>query len=147
MSLVPIRVHIGEGMVLEDPLILFPEGFICFDDDDPPEIVIWTDDQGAPVAQPSVVLARLGWPGVSLGTCIRGRRSAHPERSVPPCEMRPAIWWFFKRPLSSRMPREALALVHNPRPFHVSERRGECAYEGFQDAELEKYCGPGRNRP
>lgn len=146
MSLVPIRVNIGDGMVLEDPLILFPEGFICFDDDDPPELVIWTDEKGHAVIQPGVLLARLGWPGVQLGPVYVGERSAHPERKSGPCEMRPAKWWMFKEPLRSRMPREAVALVHDPKPFHVSERRGQCAYEGFQKEELEKHAKLGGRR-
>lgn len=40
MSLVGTYVYIGGGKFLENPVIQFDEGFICFDDEDPPEIVL-----------------------------------------------------------------------------------------------------------
>lgn len=40
MSLVSTYVCIGKDKFLQDPVIRFEHGFICFDDDDPPEIVL-----------------------------------------------------------------------------------------------------------
>ena len=40
MSLVPTWVHVGNDKYAKNLVIYFKEGFICFDDDDPPEIVI-----------------------------------------------------------------------------------------------------------
>ena len=44
MSLVPTWVHVGNDMYAKNPIILFDEGFICFDDDEPPEIVVQFQD-------------------------------------------------------------------------------------------------------
>lgn len=45
MSLVPTWVYAEDGNWYKDPVITGPGWFICFDDDDPPEMVIRTDQR------------------------------------------------------------------------------------------------------
>ena len=46
MSLVPMYVKCRDGSWYREPVLVFAEGFVCFDDEDPPELVLWLRDDG-----------------------------------------------------------------------------------------------------
>lgn len=45
MSLMPTYVRGRDGAWYRNPVLVFAEGFLCFDDEDPPELVLWLSDK------------------------------------------------------------------------------------------------------
>lgn len=43
MSLGAVFVRARDGALYREPIWVFAEGFICFDEDEPPELVLWID--------------------------------------------------------------------------------------------------------
>jgi len=128
MSLVPTYVRARDGYWYEDPVIEFPEGFICFDDDDPPELVLWRASLVAEPASPDVcraVLDRVLGPNAHTDLCQPPRLG---ERAVlkvrGPIKLRPASWQFFR----------LLARIPAPKRHYGrfrGRRRGDCVLYDF----------------
>lgn len=106
-----VYVQARDGAFYRNPLIVFPEGFIRFDDAGRPEIVMWADDSKAvldAIEKLGDVLVRLfGVDGIALsfaGDVSQG------ERTIPgsdPPHTRGAVGIFFG-PLRRRIPRPTL---------------------------------------
>lgn len=76
MSLIPTYVRASDGRWYEDPTLAASEDwrerkwFLCFDDDDPPELVVRTDTYGGdPVVDPNPILESLNAKVVRDGDC------------------------------------------------------------------------------
>tara|TARA_R110000851_G_scaffold268071_2_gene420715 strand:+ start:41076 stop:41498 length:423 start_codon:yes stop_codon:yes gene_type:complete len=41
VSLVPTYVRARDGAWYREPVLVFAEGFVCFDDEEPPELILW----------------------------------------------------------------------------------------------------------
>lgn len=58
MSLVPVFVYASDGKYYKDPVIRGPGWFICFDDEEPPEVVIQIET-GASIPHDAEALSML----------------------------------------------------------------------------------------
>lgn len=135
MSLVGTYVYIGGGKFLENPVIKFKEGFICFDDDDPPEIVLkkmFAANHKAVVALATKALRRLNIPYSDLRVIeSSGLRCFCAGLSLEP--MLPAWSMFFTLdgPVPSKTPVRARKVVH-------FSRIAQGTLEGCPEGELAK---------
>lgn len=114
MSLVPTYVRARNGALYRNPVLVFEAGFVCFDDSEPPELVIWLErleDVSFGLLEARAVLERVF--GIRDGDkllqidvdleSIRGGSRA--QRVVPgsdPWLFRPAKSFFFE--LAGRIP-------------------------------------------
>ncbi|MCP4456096.1 MAG: hypothetical protein GY809_31960 [Planctomycetes bacterium] len=64
MSKVPTYVQSQSGLYYEDPVVRRPNWFVCWDDDEPIEVVVAVDNQGIsnPVESVLLYLREQGWP-------------------------------------------------------------------------------------
>lgn len=141
MSLTPVAARCRDGALYLEPVWFFPEGFVCLDGEEPPELVLWlpegaheeTPAQHDPVA----VLERVfGYgPGSGFMRAPNGRElprcSAFVDsvgyrgralRVIPgtdPFELAPAISYRFE--ILSRPPRPTF---HEGTERHASRVRG-----------------------
>ena len=114
MSMVPTWVRARDGALYKNPMLEFKGGFICFDDSEPPEIVLWKPARDVRAVLRDV-LGPEGWYVMS-----RGRSS---ERVVPrtkPWEFKAATAFFFH--LGRRIPRP----TQHEGTARYSNRIGEC---------------------
>ena len=110
-------VRARDGAFYRDPLWVFPEGFICFSDDEPPELVIWLDPgnpEGPPPVSPVAILERVFGYGITrrpLCAAVVDSLGAGPrtQRTLPgsdPVRWAPAQAYRFK--MIARPPRPQL---------------------------------------
>ncbi len=99
-----IYVRCRDGALYENPVFVFPEGFICFSGNEPPELVLWVFRK----APCEAVLRRIF--GMGPDTCSADLGSigtAYPSmRVVPgsdPWEYQSAVAYYFE--LLCRIPR------------------------------------------
>ena len=116
MSKVSTYVRARNGALYKNPIFAFDEGFVCFDDEEPPELVLWKPKEGDPITPAAALELVLGArvdgepPEWRL---VRGARES--QRVVPftsPPQFLPAIAYFF----------ELFARVPTP-TFHEGEER------------------------
>lgn len=119
MSLVPVYVRARDAAFYRNPIVDFPEGFVCFDDVEPPELVLWIDElqqiDGQMIALP-VVFAILSKRLGSVHGVKRvgpGRLAQRVQPGTEPPLFRPAV--AFHLELARRIPQ--------PRLHEGSERR------------------------
>lgn len=131
MSLVSTHVRARDGALYKNPVLVFPEGFVCFDDQEPPELVLWIDEASADARKvpdglnPVAVLERVF--GVSSGAQLDAvpeslRHHSFSLRIMPktePPDFRPAVSYFFE--LAGRIPRPTL---HEGTARHASRVDG-----------------------
>lgn len=104
MSL-PVYVRCRDGALYLNPILVFPEGFVCFDDTELPELVVWLDSSNLEAPPPVDVcelLRRLFGSYPDLETACGAHVDSikyhqRAERPVPESEeFKPAIAYFFK---------------------------------------------------
>ena len=134
MSLVSTYARCRNGTLYKNPILVFPEGFLCFDDTDPPELVLWMPKGSAKV--PAIeyaqgvlerVLGRAGFDPSSLS------RHDLAERVIPgsdPWVFAASHSYFLK--LTRRIPRP---MVHDGTERHASRLRGCAIFEWDASAE------------
>ena len=116
MSRVSTYVYIGNGKFLENPVIAFDEGFICFDDDAPPEIVLKKRDAvnreaGRLLAKAS--LLRLKIPHSRFRVLVNsGMRCFCPGISMEPLLSAWSMFFTLTGPIPSRTPVRVKKVVH-----------------------------------
>tara|TARA_R110000822_G_scaffold120633_3_gene254149 strand:- start:8677 stop:9084 length:408 start_codon:yes stop_codon:yes gene_type:complete len=98
MSLSPTYVRARDGALYKSPVLIFPEGFVCFDDTDPPELVLWL-----PVLDVVEVMGRVLGRAANPGTLIATGESQRVLPLSEPWEFKPAAAWTFE--LTGRIPR------------------------------------------
>ena len=101
-----VYVRARDGALYKDPLWVFPEGFICFDDTEPPELVLWLDLkmlEAASAADVDAILRRVfGFVSSSeLCSAVPGSAFlvARSQRVIPgtdPPQLNPADSYFFE---------------------------------------------------
>jgi hypothetical protein len=93
MSRASVYVRAVDGRFYKDPIVVFTEGFVCFDDDDPPELVLWTPLRRGP----DEVLEKLFGGRAHLGRYVGDADRYEPLRGrvTLASKMRPASSWFF----------------------------------------------------
>lgn len=131
MSLAAVHVRCRDGALYRLPIWVFPEGFICFDDTEPPELVIWLPPQADP--QPTAeeghqaaraILSRVFGFGASSEAHSAVVDSVAPQgdahRVVPGggMELAPARSFFFE--VTGRPPRPTIAEGTERYPSRVS---------------------------
>jgi hypothetical protein len=129
VSLVSTYVYIGDGEFLANPTIRFPEGFICFDDDDPPEIVL--RKATTTCADGKKILVRLGIPHEDLEP-QRSQGERMFGRDVK--SFAPARTYFFT--LTGPLPR-GLDVEHDGVVKHGA-LPGDCCIEGLTTVERKR---------
>lgn len=97
-------------------MIVFPEGFICFDDEDPPELVLWISDEEAQT-EAFVIDATRAFETIARVLSFAeidpeaqamalslafGSRSLRIVPDTEPFDFRPAASWFFE--IAGRIP-------------------------------------------
>lgn len=126
MSLVSTYVRARNGALYRNPVLVFEAGFVCFDEEEPPELVVWLErleDTSFGFAEARALLERVF--GIFDGDkllqidadleTIRGGSRA--QRVVPGSEpwlFRPAKSFFFE--LSGRIP---VPLLHEGEERHA----------------------------
>ena len=136
MSLASTYVRGRDGALYKNPVISFPEGFVCFDESEPPELVLWlpsTPHEKTPDGDVArAVLDRVfRFPeGVGFATVPHGGVACNgrSDRVIPgtdPLEFRPAIAFSFN--LAGRIPRP---VFHEGTERHAS-RLGRAAVYDF----------------
>ena len=130
MSLVPTWVHIGNDKYAKDPIIYFEEGFICFDDDAPPEIVIRIEHVKPYVIAVKVmegILTRLHipWEPFVIAIARGGEGYSRCFKSLED-DFEDAYCMFFC--LTGPLP-EGLNIKHSGTE-HANEIKGDCTLEG-----------------
>jgi hypothetical protein len=135
MSIVSTYVYLGSAKFLENPIIQFDEGFICFDDEEPPEIVLKKTharnrDEARLLARACLLKLRIPY------ACLRvitnsGLRCFCPGIGMEP--LRPAWSMFFRLtgPVSSKTPVRRRKVVH-------FQRIEQGTFEGCSSEELAK---------
>ncbi len=58
MSLCPVYVRAVDGLFYKDPVICHYDWFICFDDDDPPELVVFAKNRKEAYAKLEIIEAQ-----------------------------------------------------------------------------------------
>jgi hypothetical protein len=110
--MLPVYVRARDAGFYRNPVVDFPEGFLCFDDESPPELVLWLDEAGTCPEPLAVLKRRLGPAHGAFG--IRAPKGA--QRVVPgtnPPMFKPAAG--FEIQLNRRIPQ--------PRVHEGVERR------------------------
>lgn len=107
MSLASVHVRARDGALYKNPLLVFEEGFLCFDDVERPEIVLWlppgaTDKTPVVSNVVEVLRARLG-RAVDVDTVFYHSRSLRVVPDTEPWQYRPAIAYFLD--IVARIPR------------------------------------------
>lgn len=106
MSKVSTYVRARNGALYRNPLFLFDEGFVCFDHEEPPELVLWKPKQTDPITPADaleIVFGERVQDEPPEWALIRG--AVESERVVPftnPPIFLPAIAYFFT--LFARIP-------------------------------------------
>ena len=119
MSLLPVYVRARDAAFYRNPLVDFPEGFLCFDDVEPPELVLWLDEQqqvgGQAIALPVVfaILAKRLGPEHGVKRIGPARLAQRVVPGTEPPLFRPAVGFHLE--LTRRIPQ--------PRLHEGSERR------------------------
>lgn len=125
MSLVSTWVRCRDGALYRNPRLVFPEGFVCFDEKDPPELVVWYDsDTSAAPLMEDAILRRVFRIGVSKysadpNTLRRKRVSMRVVPDTDPWRFAPAVSFFFD--VTGRIPRPTL---HDGTERHASRLKG-----------------------
>ncbi len=104
-----VYVQARDGAFYKDPLFVFEEGFLCFDDDDPPELILWIPEKVQDAEwHPANALAKVVQ---RFGDCLHVTtddlfNARHSERVIPgtePFQFRQAASLFVK--ITGRTPR------------------------------------------
>lgn len=84
MSLIPVYVRCRDAGFYRDPVLIFREGYVVFDDETPPELVLWCDAEGVHPDPVEILARRLGpnHGAVVIGEPRRSDR-AHPGTDPP----------------------------------------------------------------
>ncbi|KKM92799.1 hypothetical protein LCGC14_1214740 [marine sediment metagenome] len=120
MSLVPTWVQAVDGLFYKGPVLHGPGWFVCFDDDDPPEIIV-TKKLLATGKTPKQILTEKGIKFADLEPGSSGGR-IHP-RDDDRMKFTPSTSFFFVLKGRIPIPEESNAKGET----HI----GECVYYGF----------------
>lgn len=135
MSIVSTYVYIGGGKFLENPVIQFDEGFICFDDEEPPEIVIKKSHAPTRVAakflaKVLLIRARIPYSGLRVPS-VGGFRCFCKGIGMEPLLAAWSLFFRLSGPVPSKTPVRSRKVVHFK---HIAQG----AFEGCSGGELAK---------
>ncbi len=105
-----IYVRARDGALYLDPVLVFPEGFVCFSSEERPEVVFWLDDStrsGIELVTPpgdklQIIWRRLG-RSANITSITHGKRAQRVIPGSDPWEYRHAISYFIS--FVDRIPR------------------------------------------
>ena len=128
MSLASTYARCRDGALYKNPILVFPEGFICFDDLEPPELVLWMPKGSAkvpPIEYAIETLERvLGGMGFDRETVRRNKLCQRVRPGTNPEVFTDAHSYLFT--IAGRIPRP---IFHDGTERHASRVRKCCVYD------------------
>ncbi len=99
-----IYVRARDGALYLDPVLVFPEGFVCFSSRERPEVVLWLDDSGlCTLANGMARIEHLLGRAALMPSILFNKRAQRVVPGSDPWEYRPAISYFID--IVARIPR------------------------------------------
>ncbi len=98
-----IFVRARDGALYLDPVIVFPEGFVCFSSEEGPEVVLWLAVDASPPADSFLRISHLLGRSVNIASIDFNKRAQRVVPGSDPWEYRPAISYFID--IVARIPR------------------------------------------
>jgi hypothetical protein len=134
MSMVPVYVRCRDAAFYRDPILVISEGFVCFDDVEPPELVLWIPQgRSEPELSPAAAMQRI-FGNYGFGRLAQKHKLS--ERAVPgvePLVFAPAQSYLIE--ITRRIPRPQ---IHEGAVRRTS-RVGECHVIDFPPAPPDAY--------